>query len=268
MTKKQAISRVKEIAAGEIGYLEKSSGKSLDDKNANAGSANYTKYWRDVCPELQAQAWCACFVSWVFQKAFGRADAGRLLKHWPFTYCPTLAGLTTNKTPKEGSIILFFRNGVYAHTGIVTAVEGGKITTVEGNTSGGGGIIANGGGVFRKSYAISTLSGNTKYFMPDYGILSGSTADPNAGSAYTVGAGKVEVRHFLQGAEDVQIKTIQRLLNDLGFTGKDKKPLSVDGTLGENTAHAIAAFQKKAGMTGINFGTVATKTWKKLINAD
>lgn len=156
----QAIQKVIDIATAEIGYLEKRSASQMDSKTANAGSANYTKYWRDVYPNYQAQAWCACFVSWVFMQAFGKDMAQKLLKHWPFVYCPTLAGMTSNKNPHKGDIVLFYRNGVFAHTGIVTAINGEIITTIEGNTSGASGVIANGGGVCRKTYNMSDLSGS------------------------------------------------------------------------------------------------------------
>ena len=277
MTLEEAKARPIEIAQAEIGYLEKASNKNLDDMTANAGSNNYTKYWRDVYPDFQGQAWCACFVSWCFMKAFGKAIAEKMLKHWPFVYCPTLAACTTNKTPKVGSVILFFRNGTYAHTGIVVAVNGTTITTIEGNTSGASGIIANGGGVCRKTYTISTLSGETKYFMPDYslavGAAGGSTKkeekkEGQTVSKYIVGSGSVSVKHFLVGANDPQVKTIQRILNALGYKGKNKKKLTVDGDLGENTSYAIAAFQRAVGMDPDNPGTVATKTWEKLLNAD
>ena len=35
--------KVVDIATEEIGYLEKANANNLDDKTANAGSANYTK---------------------------------------------------------------------------------------------------------------------------------------------------------------------------------------------------------------------------------
>ena len=57
-----AIDKLIEIANAEVGYLEKSSNSQLDSKTANAGTANYTKYWRDIKPEYQGQPWCACFV--------------------------------------------------------------------------------------------------------------------------------------------------------------------------------------------------------------
>ena len=101
MANDKAINALIKIAEAEIGYLEKKSNSQLDSKTANAGSANYTKYWRDVYPSYQAQPWCAAFVSWCFEKAFGLETAKKLLKHWPYTYCPTLGDLfTKNANPK------------------------------------------------------------------------------------------------------------------------------------------------------------------------
>ena len=48
MTKSEAITVVLGIAEAEIGYLEKKNNSQLDSKTGNAGSANYTKYWRDI----------------------------------------------------------------------------------------------------------------------------------------------------------------------------------------------------------------------------
>lgn len=171
MANDKAINALIKIAEAEIGYLEKKSNSQLDSKTANAGSANYTKYWRDVYPSYQAQPWCAAFVSWCFEKAFGLETAKKLLKHWPYTYCPTLGDLfTKNANPKVGDIVIFFRGGEFAHTGIVTAVSGDRFETIEGNTSGASGIVDNGGGVCKKSYYNSQLPG-TKFCTPDYSIV-------------------------------------------------------------------------------------------------
>ena len=86
MTKDEAIQAVIGIAEEEIGYLEKRSNSQLDSKTANAGSGNYTKYWRDTYPQYQGQPWCADFVSWCFMKTFGLDNAKKLLKHWPYVY--------------------------------------------------------------------------------------------------------------------------------------------------------------------------------------
>ena len=169
-----AIDKLIEIANAEVGYLEKSSNSQLDDKTPNAGTANYTKYWRDIKPEYQGQPWCACFVTWCFVNAFGKDTAEKLLKHYPYVYCPTMADLfTLNANPKSGDIVIFKHNGTFTHTGIVTSVNGDYFTTVEGNTSGGSAIIANGGGVCRKGYYNSNLPG-TKFCTPDYSIVEES----------------------------------------------------------------------------------------------
>ena len=158
MTKDEAIQAVIGIAEEEIGYLEKRSNSNLDSKTANAGSNNYTKYWRDTYPQYQGQPWCADFVSWCFMKAFGLDNAKKLLKHWPYVYCPTLGSLFTKyANPQVGDIVIFYRNGTFAHTGIVTKVSGDRFWTIEGNTSGASGIIDNGGGVCAKSYYNSQL---------------------------------------------------------------------------------------------------------------
>lgn len=176
-----AINKLIEVAEAEIGYLEKKSNDQLDSKTANAGSANYTKYWRDIKPEWQGQPWCAIFVAWVFMIAFGLDIAKKLLKHWPYTYCPDMEDYFKLKSnPTVGDIVIFWRGGEFAHTGIVTAVSGDRFETIEGNTSGASGIVANGGGVCRKSYYNSDLPG-TKFCTPDYGIVKAE----NTGSGST-----------------------------------------------------------------------------------
>nr|DAR06841.1 MAG TPA: hypothetical protein [Caudoviricetes sp.] len=176
-----AIDKLIQIAKNEIGYLEKASNSQLDSKTANAGENNYTKYWRDIKPDYQGQPWCAAFVSWCMMKAFGLDTAKKLLKHWPYVYCPTMANLfTLNSNPKVGDIVIFYRNGVFAHTGIVIKVSGDRFWTVEGNTSGGSTIIANGGGVCQKSYYNSNLPG-TKFCTPNYSLVKNvtSVSDPD-----------------------------------------------------------------------------------------
>lgn len=176
-----AIDKLIQIVKNEIGYLEKASNSQLDSKTANAGENNYTKYWRDIKPDYQGQPWCAAFVSWCMMKAFGLDTAKKLLKHWPYVYCPTMADLfTLNSNPKVGDIVIFYRNGTFTHTGIVIKVSGDRFWTVEGNTSGGSTIIANGGGVCQKSYYNSNLPG-TKFCTPNYSLVKKvtSVSDPD-----------------------------------------------------------------------------------------
>ena len=163
-----AIDKLIHIAENEVGYLEKKSNYRLDDKTENAGSANYTKYWRDIMPSYQGEPWCACFVTWCFEQAFGQDMAKKLLKHYPYVYCPTMASLfMLHANPKRGDIVIFYRGGTFTHTGIVASVNGDYFTTIEGNTSGGSEIVANGGAVCRKGYYNSNLPG-TKFCRPAY----------------------------------------------------------------------------------------------------
>ena len=172
MTEQKAIQALIATATAEIGYLEKKTNAQLDDKTANAGSGNYTKYWRDVYENFQSLAWCACFVSWCFMKTFGLETSKKLLKHWPYTYVPSLMSLfPRHSNPKVGDIVGFYRNGEFAHTGLVIAVDGDNFTTIEGNTSGGSTIIPNGGGVCKKTYNNNNLPG-TKFVSPDYSIVT------------------------------------------------------------------------------------------------
>lgn len=162
------LDKIISTALGEVGYVEKASNAFLYDKTANAGDANYTKYWAEIKPEYQGQPWCAAFVSWVFMEALGKQTAEKLLKHFPYVYVPTIANLfERHANPKRGDIVCFYRNSEFVHTGIVISVSGDRFETVEGNTSGGSSVISNGGGVCRKAYYNSKLPG-TKFVRPDY----------------------------------------------------------------------------------------------------
>ena len=175
---KSEVEKIIEVAKGELEYLEKRSNSQLDSKTGNAGYNNYTKYWRDIKPEWQGEPWCACFVTWVFMKALGKERAKELLKHYPYLYCPTMKSLfTLNANPKVGDIVIFWKNGTFAHTGIVIAVDGDKFTTIEGNTSGASTIVDNGGGVCQKTYYNSKLPG-TKFCRPSYSSTA-ITSDAN-----------------------------------------------------------------------------------------
>ena len=82
-----------------------------------------------------------------------------------------MSGLfSLNANPKRGDIVIFKHNGEFTHTGIVTGVSGDYFTTIEGNTSGGSTIIANGGAVCKKGYYNSNLPG-TKFCRPDYDLV-------------------------------------------------------------------------------------------------
>ena len=236
-TKEQAINAVIKTAQNEIGYLEKKTNAQLNSKTANAGYNNFTKYWRDIYPAYQTEPWCAAFVSWCFMKAFGLTMAKKLLKHWPYVYCPTLGSLfTKNANPKVGDIVIFYRSGEFRHTGLVTKVRGDKFWTIEGNTSGASGIVANGGGVCAKSYYNSKLPG-TKFCTPNYSLVISIVSGNSSTSIPTT---HTNTKNYLTvGDKGDAVKTLQTKLNKVGYK------LDVDGIYGDNTLKAIKSFQTK-----------------------
>ena len=141
------------VAVAELGYHEKASNAALEDKSANSGAGNYTKYARDFDQKYpnwyngkkNGYAWCDMFVDWCFLTAFGYQNALRLLcqpERSAGAGCTYSLGYFRNKgqfftsNPKPGDQI-FFGTGVNnsTHTGIVEKVEGGTVYTIEGNTS-------------------------------------------------------------------------------------------------------------------------------------
>lgn len=176
------VDKVIKIALNEVGYIEKRSNAQLDDKTANAGSSNYTKYGRDMHNLFPAvmdfpAAWCDAFVDWCFYMAYGVATAKSLLNGNFDDYTVASAQMYKNKgawhtSPKIGDQIFFTDNkGGICHTGLVYDVDDHVVYTIEGNTSGASGVIANGGGVRKKSYPISHSRiagyGRPKYDTPE-----------------------------------------------------------------------------------------------------
>lgn len=239
LTKEQAINALIAVAKNEIGYLEKATNAQLDSKTANAGYNNYTKYWRDIYPAYQGQPWCACQISWDMMTAFGLETAKKLLRHWPYVYCPTMANLfTLYANPQVGDIVIFKHNGVFTHTGLVIKVQGDKFWTIEGNTSGASGIVANGGGVCQKSYYNSQLPG-TKFCRPDYSIVTSIKSGSSTNTSTTT-----TTKNWIEyGDRGNDVKNLQAKLNKVGHN------LEVDGICGNATVSAIKDFQEKYNLT-------------------
>lgn len=142
-------SKLLEIAQAELGYVEKASNSNLDDKTANAGSANWTKYARDLHAAGYYQAnkngyaWCDVFVDWCFWKLGGSREKGEYLECQTGLYgagCSFSAQYYRNagrfdKTPKPGDQIFFGTSGAEEHTGIVESVSASQVHTIEGNSS-------------------------------------------------------------------------------------------------------------------------------------
>lgn len=171
VTPEAAIQAAIKVAQNEVGYLEKRNGNDLDSKKGNAGDNNYTKYWRDIKPDYQGSSWCACFVTWVFDQAFGRTKTTELLKHFPYVLVAELANLFTRyANPQVGDIVMYYNGSRFYHTGLVVEVNGDQFVTIEGNTGPNAGVEDNGDGVYQKTRYNSQLPG-TKFARPDYSII-------------------------------------------------------------------------------------------------
>ena len=164
------------VARSQIGTIE--------------GTNNDTKYGKFT--GQNNQAWCASFVSWCMNQAFG-GDSAKAAKAMGIGPTASVSTLYDNfkkngrmsKTPQPGDIIIY-KNGT-SHTGIVESVNGSNYTSIEGNTSGGKEFGRNGGMVARKTFPINN-SRVTGFGRPDWsasgsGLLQPSISSVNYGSA-------------------------------------------------------------------------------------
>ena len=73
----------------------------------------------------------------------------------------------------------------------------------------------------------------------------------------------VELSVIRKGSKGEEVKTIQRLLKELGYKGENKKVLAVDGSAGSNTIFAICNFQRDRGLSVD--GVCGSATWNELL---
>lgn len=190
------VERVIATARVEIGYLEKASNAQLNDKTANAGDKNWNKFAAFLDNlgvvyngKKNGYAWCDIFVDWCFITTFG-LDLGMAL------LCQAFSGLGAGCTysmkyykdkgqfhtsnPKAGDQIFFTNDGgkTSYHTGMVVDVKGGRVYTIEGNTSSAAGVVPNGGCVRDKSYPL-TASYIAGYGRPDYSMVKEEATEMN-----------------------------------------------------------------------------------------
>ena len=293
------VDKVLLIAESEVGYLEKKSNTNLYDKTANAGSANYTKYGKemhDIYPSVMdfPAAWCDAFVDWCFYKAYGVCNAKGLLCGDFNDYTPSSAQLYKNKkawytTPKVGDQIFFKNSTRINHTGLVYKVDSVYVYTIEGNTSGASGVIANGGGVCKKKYTLNNSKiagyGRPKYDVMDNNSSNNQSNNSNNSSITSTTYTKKQCVKDIQSAiggltidglcgektlaklpilsksknkKHKIVKYLQKYLNTIGFDCG-----TPDSDFGNKTHNAVISYQKSNGL--IADGVVGKNTWKKLI---
>lgn len=115
--------------------------------------------------------WCCAFVYWCFDEASKKTVPPRenpmvktasCLDHWNRAISKGAKRITkaqaVNNTSllKPGMIFIINHGGGYGHTGIIESVNGGYITTIEGNTNPD--MSNNGYGVFRLRRKIADIN--------------------------------------------------------------------------------------------------------------
>lgn len=199
-------------ALSQLDYHEGNSKSDFGGKNS-AGSKNYTEYNRAMgtIGGSYSYAWCAAFVSWCLDVAGAKDSAGG-----KFTSCTLWVeklrelGLYSTRasgyTPKAGDLIFFRSAGVSRasdHVGIVRFVKGGRVYTVEGNSS---------NKVALHDYAL-TDTYIVGYGKPKYGGTPlGKTAlalEDSAAGLYTVTYDFVNVR-AAAGASAAKLGSLAR----------------------------------------------------------
>lgn len=192
----KSIDSVVTLAMEQVGYIEKASNANLDDKVANAGINNYTKFARDIDAadiagyKVQGLAWCADFYFWPFLKTFGREiamDLFHIEKGFNVASCTSMmmnykANGKFFTTPEVGDQILFSElvhasDGTWSvnkkkavHCGLVTKVDNEFVYTVEGNTTNTNSVVENGGCVFAKKYPLNYYR-IIGYGRPDWSVV-------------------------------------------------------------------------------------------------
>ena len=175
-----------EIARNEIGYQEKASNSQLDDPHGNVGSANYTKYgaWYGSNPD----PWCAMFVSWCADQAGISTDiipknAGTS-GFYDFFNAKGLAHSTgSGYLPKVGDLVER-TPGSNGHIEIISEVDGTRIKTIGGNTSGGTSYDGNNDGGCVRETDWGELTKWTYVLEVPYPAVGGLTGEIYPGTPY------------------------------------------------------------------------------------
>ncbi len=125
---REAVRRVVEIAAGEIGVHEDPDG-SNDGRRIRAYTA----------PDFIGSPWCALFASWAFQQGAEEGSPfGRVASTWGLYEWAQARGRVLGEAalPQAGDVFVILRGERRGHTGIVCGVtDDGRLCTIEGNAS-------------------------------------------------------------------------------------------------------------------------------------
>lgn len=258
------VQQVIDLALSEVGYKEKATNDQLDDKGANAGSGNFTKYARDLDNvsgfyngKKNGYAWCDVFVDWLFWKCFGAANAMAMLcqpTQSAGAGCTYSLGYYRIKGrffdyPQVGDQIFFGSVSASTHTGIVTQFDENYVWTVEGNCA---------DGVNSRRYARSSnyIAG---YGRPMWDVEAEPTTvyETTVSVAVKTNECTLNMPILTKGSEGQVVKTLQSLLWNFGYS------LEVDGEFGDITLFFVKQFQALKMLE--QDGEVGKQTWSKLL---
>ena len=262
MTQNEAIEIILNIARNEIGMHEKASNSNLDDKTANSGSGNWTKYARDLDAVTNfyngmknGYPWCDVWYDWLHYKAWGATIAMKVLCqpersagagcYYSAQYYKQAGRWVT--TPQPGDQIFFtYAAGEYSHTGLVESVGNGMVNTIEGNSS---------DQVIRRSYPLSS-GAIIGYGRPNWDAVSGVSAAEVAESMPAPTGSTGGSRILRRGSKGADVTEMQKKLLELGY---DLGRYGADGDFGNDTYNAVILFQKEHGLSPVD-GEVGNDT--------
>ena len=248
MTIQEAKAKLVAWANEQVGYKE--------------GANNYNKYapkWTQMGGwNAQNQPWCDVFVDVGFIECFGN-DLASQLTYQPkggfSALCSASAQFYKNNgayysSPEVGDQIFFNVSGGINHTGIVVAVSGGTVTTVEGNSS---------DMVRRNAYGAGSAYING-YGRPNWGIFEGGTPGENPSEDEPEKPTIEGLPTLKQGDESEVVRAAQFLLNgrgcSVGYWG-------ADGEFGPQTFAAVKTFQRRRSLDVD--GIIGPATWAALL---
>ena len=271
-----------EVALSEVGYKEKVNSKNLYDKNANAGSNNYTKF-ADILDKLgdfyngkkQGYEWCEVYADSCFVVAYGEDIALKMLyqpRRSAGAGCEQSVGYYKSngafyKSPKVGDQIYFtYGSGTADHTGLVYAVDDTYVYTVEGN---------NGNCVAKHMYNRKS-NYSYGYGRPNYALAGDNGGDnqpkpapePKPQPIDNGGQCEVFMDELSRGSSGSQVETLQSILVtklhiSCGNYGKNHD--GVDGDFGFATEQALKKAQKLFSLD--QDGICGKLTWKAILGA-
>ena len=237
--------------------------------NEQVGYAEGANNWNKYAPawaaaggwNAQNQPWCDIFVDCGFIECFGIDLASRLTyqpKGGFSALCSASAQYYKDNgayfnSPEIGDQVFFNVSGGINHTGIVVAVSGGVVTTVEGNSS---------DMVRRNAYGIGSAYING-YGRPNWGVFEGGTPDEpieDPPEEKPIEKPTVDLPTLKQGDESEVVRAAQFLLNgrgcSVGYWG-------ADGEFGPHTCAAVKAFQRRNALEVD--GIIGPETWAALL---